>query len=294
MIAWQQILCALTFAAGIIDTVAIYKFYAPQIFLYSEGPRGSNLIPRNNLPDDVSIQQKKAGSPSLSSPLKLEPSEIAHLGDSGSLDKRRNNKILNKTTVTNPDLTFLDSEDLVKDSEQADIISKSNEITPPTTKTQRSTIITKSSPSKNIPIFDGPLQPANTLDVDSDPNRSPDETPAFVFHFRKNVAELNWRDENQLRQHVHSLRDNDLITIRLVGFADPSGPKTYNYYLGLKRARNVARFLSKRGVPRSRIQIISSGEIDDTFGASRSSIQDMNQRRRVEVYFTEKDEATDE
>lgn len=71
-------------------------------------------------------------------------------------------------------------------------------------------------------------------------------------------------------------KDRDL---RLVGHADPRGDEEYNMGLGQRRASSVATFLIDKGLPESRVETSSRGEIDAT-GVDESGWAD---DRRVEI-----------
>jgi len=52
--------------------------------------------------------------------------------------------------------------------------------------------------------------------------------------------------------------------MKLVGHADPRGETEYNFGLGQKRASNVAEFLGKKGLEKSKVETSSRGEIEAT------------------------------
>jgi len=77
--------------------------------------------------------------------------------------------------------------------------------------------------------------------------------------------------------------------IDVMGYTDSTGSEQYNLDLSKRRAESVANFLVSRGVARSRIETIGSGEnypiADNTTEAGRS------QNRRVEIRITPVTEA---
>ena len=89
--------------------------------------------------------------------------------------------------------------------------------------------------------------------------------------------------------------DNDLLTladtvsllgkypqarIQVIGYADPTGPKSYNKKLSKKRAAFVAQQLIKQGVEPSRIDVIGAGEVELSTNAS---LEQRANARRVDV-----------
>lgn len=71
--------------------------------------------------------------------------------------------------------------------------------------------------------------------------------------------------------------------LNLVGHADPRGTEDYNFALGQKRAGNVGKYLSGKGLKGDRVESSSRGELDAT-GTSESS---WAQDRRVDILLAE-------
>ncbi len=71
--------------------------------------------------------------------------------------------------------------------------------------------------------------------------------------------------------------------MKLVGHADPRGETEYNFGLGQKRAGNVAEFLGKKGLEKSRVATSSHGEIEATGIDEDGWAQD----RKVDVYLAD-------
>ncbi|MRG93015.1 OmpA family protein [Polyangium spumosum] len=71
--------------------------------------------------------------------------------------------------------------------------------------------------------------------------------------------------------------------MKLVGHADPRGETEYNFGLGQKRAGNVADFLGKKGLEKSRLETSSRGEIE----ASGVDEEGWAQDRKVDVYLAD-------
>ena len=71
--------------------------------------------------------------------------------------------------------------------------------------------------------------------------------------------------------------------MNIVGHADPRGPTTYNFGLGQRRAGSVAKYLTTAGVPDSRIETSSRGELE----ASGSDEASWAKDRKVEILLAE-------
>ncbi|NRR29034.1 OmpA family protein [Oxalobacteraceae bacterium] len=72
------------------------------------------------------------------------------------------------------------------------------------------------------------------------------------------------------RKVSESVSTGELLTIALVGYADPSGMYTKNITLGLSRARSVADYIAQIDLKKpSRMHLISSGGISNDFSDGR-------------------------
>lgn len=106
---------------------------------------------------------------------------------------------------------------------------------------------------------------------------APQEAPTFAF----DDATLRARGKNILDDVARCLTDGPLRdqTITLVGRADERGSEDYNEALGRTRAAAARNYLSQRGVPAERIQLVSRGEI----GARGTDEQGYALDRRVDL-----------
>lgn len=105
--------------------------------------------------------------------------------------------------------------------------------------------------------------------------------PTVRFPF--NEATLNSGVRDGLNQVVECLKSKG-GTIIIEGHCDERGTEEYNLALGDKRARAVAEYLKKLGVPTSKLDIVSKGEADPI--DSRSTEDAWEKNRRAE--FIEK------
>ena len=67
-------------------------------------------------------------------------------------------------------------------------------------------------------------------------------------------------ENKTLNKLADYLKDNPEAVIEIIGYADASGRASYNYYLGLKRARAVRDYLVKHGVNPKQLVVTSFGE----------------------------------
>lgn len=83
------------------------------------------------------------------------------------------------------------------------------------------------------------------------------EAPAMV-NFEFNQSTLDLQAENALRQQAAWIKRFPQITFRVYGHADKVGSNRYNKALGLRRAKTVVNFLVAQGVPRKKLEAVSS------------------------------------
>ncbi len=104
----------------------------------------------------------------------------------------------------------------------------------------------------------------------------------WVIPFYVDSAEPRKDKEQDLQQIAELARRHRHKRLYVIGYADNSGPKSYNLALSKRRARNVARALVEKGVDAGQVIVEGKGSI-----ASELLGSDLNFGRRVEVYFEE-------
>ena len=89
--------------------------------------------------------------------------------------------------------------------------------------------------------------------------------PELKTFFEFDSVQIDRANHDGLNALARCLTDGPLSAskVELVGHSDPMGPKRYNKKLSLRRAEEVARYLSKRGVPDERISVRAAGIDDD-------------------------------
>jgi outer membrane protein OmpA-like peptidoglycan-associated protein len=92
-------------------------------------------------------------------------------------------------------------------------------------------------------------------------NQKAVDTVEIYFGFDQ--AELSDGAQTALLGVVKELEASPTLVVKLGGFTDPKGAKTYNYFLAQRRVEAVRRFLADKGVQLSRVQAIGMGPLDD-------------------------------
>jgi outer membrane protein OmpA-like peptidoglycan-associated protein len=83
------------------------------------------------------------------------------------------------------------------------------------------------------------------------------------IYFGFDQADLSDGAQTALVSVVRELEANPTLVVKLGGFTDPKGTKSYNYALAQRRVEAVRRFLADKGVQLSRVQAIGMGPLDD-------------------------------
>jgi len=83
------------------------------------------------------------------------------------------------------------------------------------------------------------------------------------IYFGFDQAELSDGAQTALLSVVKELEASPTLVVKLGGFTDPKGAKSYNYTLAQRRVEAVRRFLADKGVQLSRVQAIGMGPLDD-------------------------------
>jgi outer membrane protein OmpA-like peptidoglycan-associated protein len=92
-------------------------------------------------------------------------------------------------------------------------------------------------------------------------NQKTVDTVEIYFGFDQ--ADLSDGAQTALLSVVKELEASPTLVVKLGGFTDPKGTKSYNYTLAQRRVEAVRRFLADKGVQLSRVQAIGMGPLDD-------------------------------
>jgi peptidoglycan-associated lipoprotein len=85
-------------------------------------------------------------------------------------------------------------------------------------------------------------------------------TLADAVYFEYDQDALSAEAQALLDRKLGVLTANPGVQLRVVGHADERGSDEYNLALGQRRASTVKRYLTDRGLPEARLEIVSMGE----------------------------------
>lgn len=103
-----------------------------------------------------------------------------------------------------------------------------------------------------------------------------------IIYFAYDSSELTTNDTRLLMVHAKYLLDHPKLMLRLAGHTDERGSREYNIALGERRAKAAARFLESRGVPSSRLIIVSYGKEQPIDNGSNEQAWAQNRRVGLE------------
>ena len=162
------------------------------------------------------------------------------------------------------------SEDLVTDSESVnDAVSTIN------------TELTVADDVSSESAFD--VSPSELSDNNELTINSPiaENSVQLSLLFDSNQDQLSQAALEAIDRVTEAIKEVPNSLIRVDGYADPRGTEAFNLDLSYRRAENVANYLAKKGIERSRIMVRSIGE-----GQSSSGYDDYSahvQERKVEL-----------
>src|SRR2546422_360191 len=122
-------------------------------------------------------------------------------------------------------------------------------------------------PTQTTPVVEAPA-PAPPVRVataaPAPPRQAPKEfesnSALTRIHFDLDKAEIRPGDARILDVNANWLREHPDQLVLIEGHCDERGTAEYNMVLGDRRAKSAMNYLASRGVPTSRISIISYGE----------------------------------
>jgi len=113
-----------------------------------------------------------------------------------------------------------------------------------------------------------------------------------AVHFGFNSSKLTQHAIHQLDRQVHYLRQADVKSVTIVGYADRVGNAAYNEKLSLKRAEAVRAYLVSKGVSAKKLHVVSKGKTQPKADCSADLshaklVQCLHEDRRVELQVNE-------
>ena len=103
--------------------------------------------------------------------------------------------------------------------------------------------------------------------------------------FRFGQSDISSEGFELLRQHAALLKENDKLSVTLIGHTDDLGSPAYNLAIADRRVDAVYRFLVKLGVARQQLRRFSAGAEKNP--ASCRSSQCRRLLRRVELKYAD-------
>jgi len=107
------------------------------------------------------------------------------------------------------------------------------------------------------------------------------EVSNILFEFDKWVIKADYVPE--LDQWVEYFKNNPFVTADIYGYADSTGPETYNQKLSERRAEAVANYMVEHGIKRERLTTKGFGETQPV--APNDTPEGRQKNRRVELKF---------
>jgi len=108
-----------------------------------------------------------------------------------------------------------------------------------------------------------------------------------TVYFAYDNSDLTPNDEKLLKVHAKYLLDNPKFSMHIAGHTDERGSGEYNIALGERRAKAVAQFFELKGVPSSRLVVVSYGKEQPIDSASGEQAWAKN--RRAELSYESAD-----
>lgn len=115
------------------------------------------------------------------------------------------------------------------------------------------------------------------------PKPAPAPPRSFLVFFDWDKANVRPDAEKVLEAAADYAKNRGLARINLTGYADRSGPASYNMRLSVRRAQNVKAAMVKLGISPENISVVGRGESDPLVPTADGVREPRN--RRVEIAF---------
>jgi len=126
-------------------------------------------------------------------------------------------------------------------------------------------------------------EPSTSASGVSDVLAEPSSEPLEPIYFDTDRARLSETERAKLKRYAQVIlehTDSGLVTI--LGHCDERGSEAYNLALGKRRATVVSNYLKNLGVPASRLQTFTRGEMQPAFPGHDESVWSLNRRAVIE------------
>lgn len=147
---------------------------------------------------------------------------------------------------------------------------------------------TLDTPGQAVALEAAAKPPARVTLADADVRRiwaaalaaEPPTPVSFLLYFLLDSTTLTPDSRAKLPDVLAAVKTRPAPEVAIAGYTDRSGPPDYNYQLGLRRARAVAREVEAAGVPAAAVSTFSYGAAQPLVPSSRP-FEPRN--RRVEI-----------
>lgn len=104
-------------------------------------------------------------------------------------------------------------------------------------------------------------------------------------YFEFNKWDIRTKDKKALTAMLRAIKSQKQpYYLVITGHTDNIDNNNYNYTLGMKRAKAVAAYLTKRGADSSKMQLYSKGEEQSAVDNSTDSLRLLNRRVEIQLY----------
>lgn len=145
---------------------------------------------------------------------------------------------------------------------------------------------TNRCPERTVKVLPTPLEPVAKKEVVAPVvavQKAP-EPKKYKVHFRWGYSTLDAAGQKEVSLIVADLKDQTATRILVAGRTDPTGPKSFNEKLAVKRAEVVKAALAKSGQPVSVITAQAQTPCCD--GELTANAKAMQEKRRTDIDVT--------
>ena len=135
--------------------------------------------------------------------------------------------------------------------------------------------------SENIDLPETGQYYEKELDVALNPIIAGSVTVLRNVFFDTDKSKLRPESHGELDRYVQLLKSNTKLFVEIAGHTDSVGSAKYNVKLSQARARSVMDYLSKKGIPKSRM--IATGYGEDHPIATNKTVEGRQSNRRTEI-----------
>lgn len=118
--------------------------------------------------------------------------------------------------------------------------------------------------------YEEPLMPRSTQQGRDGINASQNLMDSVYFGFDR--SNIDAQERTKLLRVAEHLNANTHNNVLIKGYCDYFGTKEYNLALGERRALSAKRYLEQLGIPSSRIETVSMGNLEAQYKGSKEEV----------------------